>query len=390
MAASSGDRIVPEAVVTEILSRLPVKSLLLFKCVCKCWYRIIKTPEFVNKHLNHYHKQNDAQLLVYHYIPEIREFRFALFPQETLSVHQDLDDVEISASLSEIIGPINGLFFFHHAVYSCRNRVALWNPATREFRSLHAPSFNLPPYFGPDFDYFGFGFDPLTNNYKVVWIRILRDDGYEAIGLRPVVQLYTLGNDTWSLLEPSLDLRLYLGSSISNCSTYSNGAYYWLTHASDFKSCKLLLFDMSSNMFREILLPDDLTSKFGALVLHNGLLAMFFCAKPFGFLGGPIDVWVMKQEGCWTKYITVEPHLEVDCALGIWKNDELFLQTSSWQLVLYNPYTHTIKNLGIRGREHSCEISVFSYKESLVSVKGGSEDWVPDNLSNALQEFLKF
>ncbi|KAL7185293.1 hypothetical protein ACSBR2_027260 [Camellia fascicularis] len=40
-------------VLIEILSRLPLISLLQFSCVCKSWYSLISTPSSITSHLNH-------------------------------------------------------------------------------------------------------------------------------------------------------------------------------------------------------------------------------------------------------------------------------------------------------------------------------------------------
>ncbi|KAG5001241.1 hypothetical protein JHK87_022313 [Glycine soja] len=37
--------------IVEILLRLPIKSLLRFKCVCKSWLSFISNPHFVKSHL---------------------------------------------------------------------------------------------------------------------------------------------------------------------------------------------------------------------------------------------------------------------------------------------------------------------------------------------------
>lgn len=41
----------PNHIICEILSWLPVKSLLRFKCVCKTWFNIIQDPEFITIHM---------------------------------------------------------------------------------------------------------------------------------------------------------------------------------------------------------------------------------------------------------------------------------------------------------------------------------------------------
>ncbi|KAF3955149.1 hypothetical protein CMV_019598 [Castanea mollissima] len=44
--------LLPHDVVFEILTRLPVKSLIRFRCVSKSWYSTITDPIFITKHLN--------------------------------------------------------------------------------------------------------------------------------------------------------------------------------------------------------------------------------------------------------------------------------------------------------------------------------------------------
>lgn len=43
----------PDGVMDEILSRLPVKTICRFRCICKDWESKFKDPHFIKEHLNH-------------------------------------------------------------------------------------------------------------------------------------------------------------------------------------------------------------------------------------------------------------------------------------------------------------------------------------------------
>lgn len=78
----------PQEVVIEILLRLPVKSLMRFRCICKLWCSLTKDLSFITRHLKQEETDNkkNGRLLVHHYDQGSNKFLFALFPDETLAL----------------------------------------------------------------------------------------------------------------------------------------------------------------------------------------------------------------------------------------------------------------------------------------------------------------
>ncbi|GMN36513.1 hypothetical protein TIFTF001_006095 [Ficus carica] len=54
----------PWEIIIDILSRLPVKDLLRYRCVSKPWCSLIDGPDFINLHLKHSLQTNSNLALV--------------------------------------------------------------------------------------------------------------------------------------------------------------------------------------------------------------------------------------------------------------------------------------------------------------------------------------
>ncbi|CAL5430863.1 unnamed protein product [Camellia sinensis] len=78
--------------------------------------------------------------------------------------------VQIPDCMGDVVGPIDGIFLVYTR-YRDGNRMALWNPAMREFRRLHVLKPIFPQNFHAIRNVVGFGLDPLTRDYKIIWIR---------------------------------------------------------------------------------------------------------------------------------------------------------------------------------------------------------------------------
>ncbi|KAG2695974.1 hypothetical protein I3760_07G036800 [Carya illinoinensis] len=132
----------PETVVVEILLRLPVKSLLRFRCVSKRWRSLISDPRFAKSHFRQASERSQRLLISSR--------------SEILSLDCNVPFRD-SSTLRE------------HVVPSLRRGrhvriVDIWNPSTGDVRKLPDPTFSLR---GENY-WHGFGYDPSTDDYKLL------------------------------------------------------------------------------------------------------------------------------------------------------------------------------------------------------------------------------
>ncbi|XP_059633653.1 F-box/kelch-repeat protein At3g06240-like [Cornus florida] len=153
----------PAEIQMNILSCLPVKSLLRFRCVSKQFRSLISDPYFVKFHLN-------RSLLSKNY----QKVFLSSFPPQSIDYESFLDNhnnknalVELdcpSYSYVSVIGSCNGLIcYVDHRVYG-QSKVIIYNPSTRVSKELPKPPNPLSVIIA----YYGFGFDSSDNDYKVV------------------------------------------------------------------------------------------------------------------------------------------------------------------------------------------------------------------------------
>ncbi|KAM3304686.1 hypothetical protein P3S67_011552 [Capsicum chacoense] len=110
----------------EILVRFPVKSLLRFKCACKNRYALIKTPEFVQQHLN-CSKSKPPQFLISDYgapddddDDDVDSHSVTFISDNGVSLLPP--DPQRFNGVRKIVGSVDGLFFIvretDHKVFS--------------------------------------------------------------------------------------------------------------------------------------------------------------------------------------------------------------------------------------------------------------------------------
>ncbi|KAI3964271.1 hypothetical protein MKW92_000397 [Papaver armeniacum] len=276
-------------IVCEILSRLPVKSLMRFKCVSKYWlYLIEEDSYFIDLHLT----RSKARPSLAYVIPLVVKDR--QYPEIRYKGH---DEVFLTADLSLegtgradihtmrktnmfscdiILRPINGLMCF---VDTHKYAVSIYNISTREAspwiqstllldeKEKH-PEINTR---GVYITSYKFGFDPTTKEHKVLctWyipvgssLEEANDDGGEEANDDgddiEVCEILTLGSGTWRRIH---EVPPYFLTDNLPCVPV-NGSIYWCTEMFTsphiWRGCPacIVAFDVGIEKFRVIQIPD--------------------------------------------------------------------------------------------------------------------------------------
>ncbi|KAL3516166.1 hypothetical protein ACH5RR_023068 [Cinchona calisaya] len=241
---------IPDELIEEIFSRLPVKTLIRFRCVSKSWRAIIGSQDFIRKHLNH--SSNHTLILgnfnhsysgieePYLYSADYNSFletNRADFKELSLPI---MPRTEIS---SDTWGSCNGLICL---LCFWKSRIFLWNPSTRKHRILPEAKFEIPNILKGDVQtIYGIGNDFVNDDYKVVsmvQIDTVDDDVYSQ------VKVYSLKSDSWRSVE---DFPYYF--DWGNSGKLANGALHWVVKASAKSESENLIaaFDLGTEEYSD-------------------------------------------------------------------------------------------------------------------------------------------
>ncbi|KAA8524477.1 hypothetical protein F0562_010900 [Nyssa sinensis] len=364
----------PPDVLIEILTRLPVKSVIRFTSVCKSWYSLIRNPSFITTHLNQTiasKKKNDQFLLVRHYNKNDKKEHYTLHHDDETFGDKFLEiqfPFKSQLAFFRIVGSCNGLLCLCDDLFGDTHTIVLWNPSIRKSVNLPMPS--KPQW--PNMFVLGFGLDPTTNDYKVVRIVYYKEHLFRY-KTPPEVEICTLSTKSWrriSSTAPPYCIVEFMWSQV-----FLNGAVHWIAYdphvVGGFHNL-ILSFDMRNEVFCEMTLPVALAGQQATSLSINVLgesLAIFGYVRQIGT--GSCCIWVMKEYGVaesWTKLVTINLPGELGSTVGFKKNGEVLLSMRNNLFVSYDPKTQQIKELGIHGNSRSFYVD--TYMETLVLLEG--------------------
>ncbi|KAI4317713.1 hypothetical protein L6164_025562 [Bauhinia variegata] len=346
----------PPELLVEVLSRLPVKSLLQLRCVCKSWKSLISDPQFVKKHL-----QMSVMDPKFTHHKLIFQFSKRSFTLKYCSVYSIFNYSSTRAAVLKypttyrgydmIVGSCNGLLCFANK----QKGVLLCNPSMRTLKE--SPFLGNEPRVG-SYTVYGFGYDHLNDCYKVVAI-FCYSEGRNAY--KTDVKVYTLGTSYWRrILEFPVVPYDDTGKFVSGTGTINwvgksttGSRYPWV----------IVSLDLGKETYQEVLQPDYEVG----LVVSLGVLRDCLCICHY--YNTHLDLWLMKDCGLtvsWTKLVTIHEDITSFKPLCTSEIGEILSETvPNFNIGLYDPRDSKVKHPEIKNIKGWVEAEV--YVESLVS-----------------------
>ncbi|KAL8557671.1 hypothetical protein ACS0TY_004949 [Phlomoides rotata] len=346
--------LVEEIIFEEILPKLPVKSLLIFRCVAKSWCSLIGSKRFIKAHLNNSIKSSTSahHRIFFKALGGFKQCSLPSFdkPLTTDSITYNADfGIDFKYKSLCLVGCCDGLVCF----LINKRRYVLWNPATKKTYNL--PDFDSDMTRPASIVLHGFGFDESNHDYKVF---------YTKSGC--MCKVYSSRTNSWKAIE----LRFHFAGS-EYAGTYVCGKLHWCVY----DLWLIVTFDLNNHVEGVVGLPSCTEGKF---CQRLGVLRGCLSAHVF-HPNGDLDVWLMKEYGVtdsWEKVTTVSfcndlRNDAIPIPLAIGPNGEILLIYQS-SFLIYNPKCDVYQCAQITGRYlQFCDMGM--YIESLVSVAPDAE-----------------
>ncbi|KAF5441919.1 hypothetical protein F2P56_037129 [Juglans regia] len=318
----------PENVVVEILLRLPVKSLVRFRCVSKRWCSLISDPRFSKSQFRRASVR--SQRLLISSRSGIRSLDCEAPFEDSSTPSVLVVPFQKRGRYVSIIGSCNGLVCV--SLYSHRDYY-IWNPSTGNYRKLPDPGISLP---GRKY-WHGFGYDPSTDDYKLLVANFRMPPSRESEG-----KVFSFKRNSWKRILRGLEDPGYTEDSAG---ILCNGSLHWYLQLcrEPLSGQKIHGFDLAEEKFHEIPMPSvEYGPEYVCTQTLSNLgerLCLIFCMSThFQIWGmmeyGVIESWApMHRVG----YFRVEPAGKDLNPLCLSRSGELVAMKHGIDLMRSNP-----------------------------------------------------
>ncbi|KAL3849066.1 hypothetical protein ACJIZ3_010948 [Penstemon smallii] len=358
----------PEDIILEILSRLPVKSLIRFRCVCKSWNTLPNNSRFITNHFRTFSSIEGSEFLL------VSRREVTTNKRVVSLMKNDGNDTFVDQNLQlflnvefghvRLIGPCNGVI----CLYGFPDNIALWNPMLRDFKILPRSQVPRPSGSKVRGGDLGFGFDSTTRTFKVMQILFC----ISTDRLIYHVEIYYSNTNSWRKFERVIPANIMFINIWSM--VYKNETFCWWANDWENYDEMILSFDMRKEIFKKTPFPCGIEVIGGEnkktraiLPIKESISLIVYSTKKIDKV---FDIWIMNELGenreGWIKVSSIGPISGVERPLGFWNVNEFVLESSGGELIMYDPKNRNIKKYGIYGKRNRLEALV--YKESLFPV----------------------
>ncbi|XLT06886.1 hypothetical protein HN51_045635, partial [Arachis hypogaea] len=297
----------------EILLRLPARTLVSLRSVCRSWRNLISSPDFTRNHLRR-SCLRDPSLITPPRIAYCNHDGFyggiQSFSMQSM-LDNPSDPTKVASISSEtyykIVGSCDGLLCFFDGFASCGMHAILWNPCT-------GFTFESPEISGQVL-FCGFGYDYLSDSYKIY--AATKKQG--PSGFESSTKFYTFGQtSSWRKID-DIPVALFSFPSDNSCWTdNTEGEFFGSSRLCTLNWCVnqvVLYFDLTKEIYGHFSLPlgseidlDHYSPRrcTHLYVLRNCLSACYEHKRTREWI-----VWQMKEYGdaqSWTKLAVISVH----------------------------------------------------------------------------------
>lgn len=372
----------PEELIFKVLLLVPVVSLVRCKLVCKLWLSIISNPQFIQTHLTNSHKKQSSLMWISTFPSDDDDDDDESYPScdfydvnyfdETheYTVRMDLPpyfacvDISMNTCIrivrDRFTQTCNGLISI---VGVNADAIYLLNPATTQMRELPV-CHNI----SLDILYLGFGFDPISNDYKLLRV-VFAHTTHEYWAIENLVleaELYSANDNCWKEIEVPEPLRGFRPCDDSKCVHAKTGMLYM----NGFN--EILWFDLHNEVFGVYPIhKDDKLLKISNVFDFEGSLAMMF--KDDVSEGSVVSLWTLdnaSENASWTKKFNFEVALNMDWVhlyLGV---GQFVALNYDLGVIFYDYIKKETKKFPLLSSTVGEIVSVVNYTESLVALEG--------------------